>query len=441
MNIKEAELQSGVSRRNIRFYEQKGLLKPDRNAENDYREYSDEDIHTLKLIRALRMVDMPIEQIQDVTCGEVPMKDALAGQRRKLKEQIKKLEAAIYFCDELSKENGEDLEEVLTRMDEPENRKLLNRKWPADYAQTLERFLWSLAAGLIPPVGWLIISYPVLVAALTSRVLIIMMCLVIPAVWAAVGYYFYGHGKRWQGLCAHIFPAVVCGFSVWQVEVPYGEMPHFLGEMRWYLCYLPETILSCLGVEWEHQQSLFILGFVLIAACFCLGALAAKLVGMWRARQEARGKERKEGGIAGLIAVYGAILLPVILLLSWPLIGVRSEAVKPEGAEAYIESLSVVKVWVGETEYAIPGGETGNDFLRLDEWKRRFFWSYGEVVMEVRLKDSRGSIPLDDDYVIEFYSDGTAKIYDTWSFFDAAYYTVPDDVVENILAYVTGENT
>ena len=54
MNIKQAEALSGVSRRNIRFYEQAGLLHPDRDPENDYRIYTEEDIRTLKLIRTLR---------------------------------------------------------------------------------------------------------------------------------------------------------------------------------------------------------------------------------------------------------------------------------------------------------------------------------------------------------------------------------------------------
>ena len=46
MNIKKAEELSGVSRQNIRFYEREGLLHPERNAENDYREYREEHIHT-----------------------------------------------------------------------------------------------------------------------------------------------------------------------------------------------------------------------------------------------------------------------------------------------------------------------------------------------------------------------------------------------------------
>lgn len=76
MNIKEAERLTGISRRNIRFYEQKGMLRPARNPENDYREYTPEDIQNLKYIRALRMVDMPLEEIQKVLAGKLSLEQA-----------------------------------------------------------------------------------------------------------------------------------------------------------------------------------------------------------------------------------------------------------------------------------------------------------------------------------------------------------------------------
>ena len=55
MTIKDMELQTGLARANIRYYEAEGLIAPER-AENGYREYSQEDAETLlrvKLLRAL----------------------------------------------------------------------------------------------------------------------------------------------------------------------------------------------------------------------------------------------------------------------------------------------------------------------------------------------------------------------------------------------------
>lgn len=49
MNIKQAEVITGISKRNIRFYEKEKLIFPKRNSENDYREYSEEDIYNRRV--------------------------------------------------------------------------------------------------------------------------------------------------------------------------------------------------------------------------------------------------------------------------------------------------------------------------------------------------------------------------------------------------------
>ena len=90
MNIKQAAEQSGVSARNIRYYEQAGLLTPARNPENEYRIYSQADVRALKLIRMLRTLDMPVEEIGTVLNGTLPLAEAAerhsllhgAGHRR-----------------------------------------------------------------------------------------------------------------------------------------------------------------------------------------------------------------------------------------------------------------------------------------------------------------------------------------------------------------------
>lgn len=77
MNIKQASEQSGVSAPNIRFYEKEGLLTPARRQGNDYRDYTAGDVRTLKLIRMLRMLDVPLPTIKAVLRGEQPLQQAL----------------------------------------------------------------------------------------------------------------------------------------------------------------------------------------------------------------------------------------------------------------------------------------------------------------------------------------------------------------------------
>ena len=108
MNIKQTADASGVSARNIRYYEQAGLLAPARNPENDYRIYTDADVRTLKLIRVLRTLDMPVEDIRAVLSGTMPLTEAAERQRRQLEAEQQKLAAAAAFCTELAagRQNG-----------------------------------------------------------------------------------------------------------------------------------------------------------------------------------------------------------------------------------------------------------------------------------------------------------------------------------------------
>lgn len=136
MNIKKAEELSGVSRQNIRYYEREGLLHPERNPENDYREYGEEHIRTLKQIRAMRMLDMPLDTIKLVLDGKLSPGAAAAQQQRKLKEQQTQLAAAIRFCEEWSAVSDlevMDVDAMLARMEQPENAQGLFQKWREDY--------------------------------------------------------------------------------------------------------------------------------------------------------------------------------------------------------------------------------------------------------------------------------------------------------------------
>lgn len=123
MNIKQAAEQSGVSARNIRYYEQAGLLTPARNPENEYRIYSQADVRALKLIRVLRMLDMPVEDIRAVLAGDMTLARAAAAQQMRLEAEREKLAAAESFCRELA-DGGKstdalDVDACLARMSAP----------------------------------------------------------------------------------------------------------------------------------------------------------------------------------------------------------------------------------------------------------------------------------------------------------------------------------
>ena len=171
MNIKEAEQLSGVTKRNIRFYEQKGLLRPLRNQENDYREYTTADVETLKRIRVLRMVDMPLEQIREVLEKKASFPAVVAAHRNTLQSRIKQMETAVQFCEELEavgQLETWDADEMLHRMEEAEQQEHLFTRWTEDYRVALKEILLSLMVGLLLPFAGFLIG--VWVASLWGQI-------------------------------------------------------------------------------------------------------------------------------------------------------------------------------------------------------------------------------------------------------------------------------
>lgn len=65
MTIKEAMKRTGLSRKAIYVYEDKGLLKP-LKSRCGYREYSEEDVERLLLIAKLRELELPLEDIMQI---------------------------------------------------------------------------------------------------------------------------------------------------------------------------------------------------------------------------------------------------------------------------------------------------------------------------------------------------------------------------------------
>ena len=142
MNIKQAAEQSGVSSPNIRFYEKEGLMTPARNRGNAYRDYTAEDIRTLKLIRMLRMLDMPLPVIQRVLNGEQPLTEALRAQQTVLEQQAAQLAGSIRFCAELTQQAPQvdqlDVDDCLKRMQDPQEPGGFFSGWLRDYRTVAE---------------------------------------------------------------------------------------------------------------------------------------------------------------------------------------------------------------------------------------------------------------------------------------------------------------
>ena len=66
MNIGEAAKQSGVSAKQIRYYESIGLLPTRKRTEGGYREFDDVALNELRFVRLSRQVGLPVQQISSM---------------------------------------------------------------------------------------------------------------------------------------------------------------------------------------------------------------------------------------------------------------------------------------------------------------------------------------------------------------------------------------
>lgn len=95
MTIKEICIASGLTKKAIAYYEQKGLIHPGVQ-ENGYREYGLEDLSLLRQIACLRLYGLTVPQIGQILQSEdkaAAIAALLPQQQEKLQQQKKRLES------------------------------------------------------------------------------------------------------------------------------------------------------------------------------------------------------------------------------------------------------------------------------------------------------------------------------------------------------------
>ena len=105
MTIREIEELSCMTRANIRFYEKEGLITPERNS-NGYRNYSEEDLNTLKRIRLLRTLHLSLEDIKSLSRNEQELAELLIRHLTNLKKEQQSLGRSVEVCERLCKDQA-----------------------------------------------------------------------------------------------------------------------------------------------------------------------------------------------------------------------------------------------------------------------------------------------------------------------------------------------
>lgn len=101
MTIKEVESIVGITKANIRYYENEGLISPKRNDTNNYRDYSQQDVEQLERVKVLRVLGVPISDIRQLKDGKATLEDVMTNRLRLLEEEEKDLEAVKRVCENL----------------------------------------------------------------------------------------------------------------------------------------------------------------------------------------------------------------------------------------------------------------------------------------------------------------------------------------------------
>ena len=98
MKINEVEALVGITKKNIRFYEEQGLLSPRRNSENGCRDYGQEEVDTLRQIKLLRKLGVPLEKIRRMQAGRITVADGMRRHLVTLEREQRSLEQSMELC-------------------------------------------------------------------------------------------------------------------------------------------------------------------------------------------------------------------------------------------------------------------------------------------------------------------------------------------------------
>ena len=111
MLIQEVEQIVNLSKKSIRFYEDNGLLTPKRNANNQYRIYSEDDVKKLKIIKFLRELGVPIRELKLLDNHKLSLENCMQERIKRIKIEQSKYDKVLSMCNEIIK-SGETYENI-----------------------------------------------------------------------------------------------------------------------------------------------------------------------------------------------------------------------------------------------------------------------------------------------------------------------------------------
>ncbi len=124
LQIGEVAERTGVTQRTLRFYEEKGLLKPPSRMEGGFRLYSEEDVRRVEQIKKLQnLLGVTLAEIKEMVEAQEALR-ALRAQYRpdagveEKKRQLQKATEVVEKQYAIVSQKAEQLAEMKSQMDE-----------------------------------------------------------------------------------------------------------------------------------------------------------------------------------------------------------------------------------------------------------------------------------------------------------------------------------
>lgn len=156
MTIKEIERLTGMTRANVRFYEEKGLLSPARQ-DNGYREYTEAEVDTLRRIALLRSLEVSLEEIRALQTGEKQLDQTLCAKLEEWEQRERRAAHAQQVCQAMRADHvsydtldAQKYLHVLVGSDRPDDPVREDRlpypfyAWRRFFARSLDEMLYAL---------------------------------------------------------------------------------------------------------------------------------------------------------------------------------------------------------------------------------------------------------------------------------------------------------
>ena len=134
LQIGEIAERTGVTQRTLRFYEEKGLLKPPSRMDGGFRLYSEEDVERVEQIRQLqRLLGFSLAEIKEMVEAEEVKSQIRAEYRRDadVAERHEKISRSLSVTEKQYELIRQKVEQLLSMQQEYEAKLAKYRGWLA----------------------------------------------------------------------------------------------------------------------------------------------------------------------------------------------------------------------------------------------------------------------------------------------------------------------